>query len=117
MLEAAKITLLGLSVLVLVGGVIGFAKAKSKPSLIAGSISAALLGACYLYSLKDVAYGLIAGDVLCLLLATMFFVRLRKGAKFMPSGLMMILSLLGILVVSTSLAIEWKHLWGIASNS
>lgn len=111
MLEAAKFTLLGLSVLVLVGGVVGFAKAKSKPSLIAGSVSAALLGACYLYSLKDVACGLIAGDVICCLLAVMFLVRLKRGAKFMPAGLMMILSILGLAVVSAALAVEWNHLW------
>lgn len=110
-LEAAKFTLLGLSVLVLVGGVVGFAKAKSKPSLIAGSVSAALLGACYLYSLKDVACGLIAGDVICCLLAVMFLVRLKRGAKFMPAGLMMILSILGLAVVSAALAVEWNHLW------
>lgn len=111
MLEAAKITLLGLSIFVLIGGVIGFAKAKSKPSLIAGSVSAALLGACYLYSLKDVGSGLIAGDVVCGLLAVMFLVRLKKGAKFMPAGLMMILSILGIAVVSAALTVEWNHLW------
>lgn len=103
MVEVAKITLIVLSVLLLAGGVIGFVKAKSKASLIAGTVSAALLGACYMYSQTAVKNGLITGDVVCILLLAMFVVRLRKGAKFMPSGLMMILNAVGATVVTIAL--------------
>lgn len=103
MIEAAKITIAVLSALVLLGGIMGFVKAKSKVSLIAGGGSAVALGLCFLYAQTNARGGLIAGDVVCALLFGMFLMRLRKGAKFMPAGLMMILSGLAFLVVTLAL--------------
>jgi len=100
LIEAAKIVLLVLSVLVLVGGIIGFVKAKSKASIIAGVISAILLGGSYVYSLTDAKRGLIAGDVVCLLLAIMFRVRWRISKKFMPSGMLAILMVLSLAFIT-----------------
>ena len=104
MIEAAKLTLIVLSVLVLVGGIMGFVKAKSKASLIAGTVSAALLAGAFAYSISNPKNGLMAGDLVCFLLLGMFLNRLRRGAKFMPAGLIMILSGVAAVIVSAALA-------------
>ena len=78
-----------------VGGMIGFVKAGSRPSLIAGLVSAALalvsLGLTFLGGL-----GFWLGLVLAILMAVTFGIRLRKTGKFMPSGLLLAVSLVMI---------------------
>ena len=87
-------SLLILSVFVLVGGVIGYTKAKSKASLIAGVISSVLLGAAFAVTLTHPHIGLIAGTVVTCLLDIVFGIRLAKTKKFMPAGLL--LSMCGV---------------------
>lgn len=81
-------------VLLVAGGLVGFFKAGSKPSLIASVVFAAALSLC--------ATGLIvvpyAVDVLLAALLVVFGLRLAKTKKFMPSGLMLVLTL-GTLVL------------------
>lgn len=106
MLEIANYTILALAILVLVGGIIGFKKAQSRASLIAGLVSFVLLTASYLYASSNHANtkpGLIAGDAIALLLTIMFFFRYSKGRKFMPSGLMIILCMLAVVVVTMAI--------------
>lgn len=71
-----------------VGGLAGFLKAGSKVSLIMSSVFALLLILCAVGIIKSepVAHGLI------LLLLIIFIVRLVKTKKFMPAGLMTILT-------------------------
>jgi uncharacterized membrane protein (UPF0136 family) len=79
-------------VLLVVGGMVGFLKAKSKMSLLMSLAFAAALSACQLGYLKTPNLA----DILLLFLLLFFVVRLLKGRKFMPAGLMTILTLLAL---------------------
>lgn len=91
--------------LTIAGGVAGFVKANSKPSLIAGGISGALLvGSAALIGLTSSRTGVVPAAVLSLLLAGRFVPAYAKTRATMPAGLMSALSLTGILVaVATAL--------------
>lgn len=99
MIEFGKISLLVLATLVAAGGAMGFLKAKSKMSLIAGMLSAALLATCYSIANRNPAAGFMLGEVVCGLLIAMFGFRLYKTKKFMPSGLMLVLSAIEIVLL------------------
>jgi uncharacterized membrane protein (UPF0136 family) len=77
-------------VLLLVGGLIGFFKAGSKPSLIASVAFAAALILC---ALKVIFQPYVA-DLLMAALLIVFGMRLAKTRKFMPSGLMLVLTVI-----------------------
>jgi uncharacterized membrane protein (UPF0136 family) len=76
-------------VLLLVGGLIGFLKAKSKVSLITSAVFAALLVATTLRSVFQPAFARDMANVILILLLVVFAIRLAKTKKFMPSGLML----------------------------
>ena len=80
-------------VLLLVGGLIGFLKAGSKVSLIASAVSAALLIIASIPSLLQPGIRDILVQMILAALLVIFAVRLTKTKKFMPSGLMLILTL------------------------
>ncbi|MBX9691960.1 MAG: TMEM14 family protein [Cyanobacteria bacterium] len=92
-----------MAVLMLAGGVIGFVKAQSRPSLISGVVSAILLGACAFMYTSNQQAALIAGAVIFAMLEAVFAIRLAKTRKFMPSGMMLIMT--GIAEVVTILAL------------
>ncbi|HTY86053.1 MAG TPA: TMEM14 family protein [Candidatus Acidoferrum sp.] len=82
-------------VLLLAGGMIGFFKAKSQASLISAAIFAALLALTQtgLFA-ANVARDL--ANVLLAALLVVFAIRLTKTKKFMPSGMMLALTLLAL---------------------
>ena len=77
-------------VLLLVGGLIGFFKAKSKVSLITSAVFAAILILTTLRNVFKPAFSLTLADVTLVVLLVVFAVRLAKTKKFMPSGLILI---------------------------
>jgi uncharacterized membrane protein (UPF0136 family) len=83
------------AVVVFVGGVMGFLKAGSKPSLIAGTVSAALLAVAFWMGqgTGNAVNGLWMAAGIAVLLAVVFLIRFLKTRGFMPSGMMLILSL------------------------
>ena len=89
-------------VLVIVGGVMGYAKAKSKPSLIAGGLFGiiAIVGA--LLMMQHNASGFYISLTASFLLLLFFSRRFSATKKFMPSGLMMALSLITVLTILTN---------------
>lgn len=98
-MNATSIIVCVYAVLVMVGGVIGFVKAGSRPSLIAGVLGGlVLLAAGYGISLPGGVWGLQLALVLIAMLLVFFTVRyLRSSPRaFMPGGLMAILSLLAL---------------------
>lgn len=97
----AQYTVIGTAILVALGGIMGFVKAKSKASLIAGIFSGVLLAVCFFVSQSELRAGLIGACVLLVLLDVMFAQRLAKTKKFMPSGMMLVIcSVAELLVVA-----------------
>jgi uncharacterized membrane protein (UPF0136 family) len=83
-------------VLLLVGGLIGFLKAGSKVSLITSAVAAAALVLTAIPGLfgPTLARGLADGILAALLVV--FAIRLTKTKKFMPSGLMLIITIVAL---------------------
>lgn len=87
--------------LVLVGGVMGYVKANSMASLMAGGVSGVVLIASALAMWRGF-YQLgwwIALIVAALLLARFGYAAAANGFKMMPGGLMIILSVIAILAL------------------
>jgi uncharacterized membrane protein (UPF0136 family) len=98
MIGPAKIYFIIFGLLTIVGGVIGYVKAGSTPSLIAGAISGlALLAAAFLLP-NNVAVGLIIAGVVSVALAGRFVPAFMKTGKIMPAGMMAALSVIGVIV-------------------
>jgi uncharacterized membrane protein (UPF0136 family) len=100
--DIACYSILVLSILMLAGGIVGFKKAKSKPSLIAGIVSSILLAGCYALTMTNVKNGLYGGAFVSALLIGVFLKRLVRTKKFMPSGMLLILNavVLGIIAIA-----------------
>jgi uncharacterized membrane protein (UPF0136 family) len=82
-------------VLLLVGGLIGFFKAKSKVSLISSSVFAAVLVLTQTGIFKT-EVSLIQVNVLLAALLVVFAIRLAKTKKIIPSGLMLVLTIVAL---------------------
>ena len=86
--------------LVLAGGFMGFRKAGSKPSLIAGIVADTLLVlAALLMFFGQPAGAKLAMGVAALLLV-FFGMRWLKGRKFMPAGLMVLCSAVALILLA-----------------
>jgi uncharacterized membrane protein (UPF0136 family) len=73
-------------VLLLVGGLIGFFKAKSKVSLITSAVFAALLILTTLRGVFQPGFALGLANITLVVLLVVFAVRLTKTKRLMPSG-------------------------------
>ena len=80
--------------LLLLGGLAGYLKAKSKASLIASVVFASSLTLC---ALKVIQPGHVA-DLLLAALLVVFGLRLARTKKFMPAGLMLALTLVTLIL-------------------
>ena len=72
------------------GGIWGYIKSRSKPSLISGCISGSLLLVAALMQSQGSSSGLWLAKVITLLLLVVFAIRLTKTKKLMPSGIMLV---------------------------
>jgi len=79
-------------ILLLVGGLIGFFKAKSKMSLITSVVFAVLLALTTLRGVFQPQFARIFATILLAALGIVFTIRFVKTNKFMPSGLMLVLT-------------------------
>jgi uncharacterized membrane protein (UPF0136 family) len=79
--------------LLLAGGLIGFFTARSKVSLVTSAISAALLILTRI-GIFEPSSGRKLADIIMVVLLVIFAMRLAKSKKFMPSGLMLVLTVL-----------------------
>jgi uncharacterized membrane protein (UPF0136 family) len=99
MLGLVRIYIFVFGVLTIAGGVMGFVKAKSTPSLIAGgSAGLLLLVAGYLMGTANVKAGLILAIALCTALEGRFIPAFVKTKKMMPAGMMAALSSIGFVL-------------------
>jgi len=77
-------------VLLVIGGLIGFLKAKSRVSLIMSVAFAAALSLCA----AGIIFQRYVADILLVALIVVFTVRLLKTKKFMPAGMMMVITII-----------------------
>ncbi len=87
-------------ILVFIGGIIGYSRAGSKQSLIAGSIAGLLLLSAAIAQFLNIGFGLILAKIVILLLLVVFTIRLIKTRKFMPAGLMVVTGVIGLIIIS-----------------
>ena len=88
-------------VLLLIGGLVGFLKAGSKVSLITSAVAAATLILTAIPGLLGPGLARGLADAIMAALLVVFAIRLGKTKKFMPSGLMFVV---------TGLALALRHL-------
>jgi uncharacterized membrane protein (UPF0136 family) len=86
-------------VLLLVGGLIGFFKAGSKVSLITSAVSAALLVLTAMPGVLDRTLRRNLSDAIMAVLIVVFAIRLTKTKKFMPSGLMLVVTIAALALI------------------
>jgi len=97
-MDATAIYFLVFGALTIIGGIIGYVKAGSTASIIAGAIAGILLFIAGWILPNNRTVGLAIAFIVSLLLATQFVPKLIRTAKMMPAGLMSILSVVGIVV-------------------
>jgi uncharacterized membrane protein (UPF0136 family) len=91
------------AVLLAMGGVMGFVKARSRPSLIAGLVSAASAVVALVLSTMKYQFGVPLGATLAIVLFLFFGYRYaKKNRLFMPNGFMAVVSfmVLAVMVVA-----------------
>jgi uncharacterized membrane protein (UPF0136 family) len=98
MLNIARLYFFVFAALTVLGGVMGFVKANSKPSLIAGVVSGLLLAVAGWLMPTKTTVGCVMGILVSLLLLGRFLpAYLKKGAA-MPAIPMIILSAAGVAI-------------------
>ncbi len=85
-------------ILAAVGGIIGYQKAKSKPSLISGLISGLLLVVAGAVASSQL-WGYWLAIIVTALLVIVFSIRLVKTQKFMPAGIMLIAGIATLIIL------------------
>ena len=96
-MEAAKIYFIIFGLLTIAGGIMGYVKAGSTASIIAGTITGVLLViAAFLLPEHRVA-GLATAFIVSLLLAGQFVPKFFRTGRIMPAGMMSVLSVIGII--------------------
>jgi uncharacterized membrane protein (UPF0136 family) len=96
-MEAAKIYFVVFGILTIAGGVIGYAKAGSVASIVAGSVTGVLLVVAAFLLPEHRAIGLATAFLISLLLAAQFVPKLIRTGRVMPAGMMSILSVIGVI--------------------
>src|ERR1044072_1534742 len=96
-MEAAKIYFIIFGLLTIAGGIVGYVKAGSAASIIAGAITGVLLLiAAFLLPEHRVA-GLATALIISFVLAAQFVPKFLRTGKVMPAGVMSVLSVIGII--------------------
>ena len=96
-MEATKIYFIIFGVLTIAGGIVGYVKAGSMASIIAGSITGVLLLVAAFLLPEHRAAGLATAFIISLLLAAQFVPKFLRTGRVMPAGMMSILSVIGII--------------------
>ena len=104
MIDATKVYFFIFGVLTIAGGVMGYVKAQSIPSLVAGGgLGLLLLVAGALIMNKATTPGLVLGLVVSIALAGRFAPIFLKSQQMMPAGLMSVLGVIGIVMAAIAL--------------
>jgi uncharacterized membrane protein (UPF0136 family) len=97
-MDATKLYFLVFGVLTIVGGIIGYVKAGSLPSIIAGAITGVLLLVAGFLLPEHRAAGIATAFVVSFVLAAQFVPKFIRTGKMMPAGMMSILSVIGLIM-------------------
>ena len=97
-MDVTRLYFLIFGALTILGGVIGYVKAGSVPSIVAGAITGVLLLVAGALLPEHRAAGLVTALIVSLLLAAQFVPKSIRTGKVMPAGLMSVLSVIGIVV-------------------
>ena len=92
--------------LLIIGGVIGFKKAQSKASLYAGSasgVAAIVFSYLGLHGNDLLALFLLAAEAI--ILSAFFYMRYSSSKKFMPSGMMFVVSAVSLVIYLTGILV------------
>lgn len=92
--DIVRVVLVSQGLILGAGSIMGFVKAQSKPSLIAGVSSAVILFACAGLTFLNFTLAAVLAAIISDLLAAVFASRLSKTKKFMPSGMLMLFCIL-----------------------
>jgi uncharacterized membrane protein (UPF0136 family) len=98
-MEAARIYFIVFGALTIVGGIVGYLKAGSVASIIAGSITGVLLLVAAFLLPEHRTIGLATALIVSILLAAQFIPKFLQTGRVMPAGMMSILSAIGIIAV------------------
>ena len=95
-MEVTKVYFILFGVLTIAGGIVGYVKAGSVASIIAGSITGVLLLVAAFLLPEHRGAGLATALVISLLLAVQFVPKFLQTGRAMPAGMMAILSVIGV---------------------
>jgi uncharacterized membrane protein (UPF0136 family) len=95
-MEAAKVYFIVFGLLTIAGGIIGYVKAGSVASIIAGAITGVLLLVAAFLLPDHRVPGLTIALIVSVLLAAQFVPKFLRTGTVMPAGVMSLLSLIGI---------------------
>ncbi len=95
---AAKIYFIVFGILTIAGGVVGYVKAGSVASIVAGGITGVLLLVAAFLLPEYRIVGLATACIVSLLLAAQFVPKFLRTGRVIPAGMMSILSVIGIIV-------------------
>jgi len=96
-MEVTKIYFILFGVLTIAGGIVGYVKAGSVASIIAGSITGVLLLVAAFLLPEHRGLGLATALVISLLLAGQFVPKFLQTGRMVPAGMMSILSVIGVI--------------------
>lgn len=85
-------------VIMILGGVMGYVKVGSKASLISGVGFGLVLLASGYGAWRGSENSIAAADLIALLLLVLFAIRYAKKRRFMPAGMLAVLSLVAVVV-------------------
>lgn len=102
MIATAGFYLVFFGVVSALGGLMGFLKAKSKASLIAGAISGVLLAIAGVLTRQGNKAGLILGIVVAVALVGRFGAVFARTRQMAPAGVMTLLGTIAIVVSATA---------------
>ena len=106
MVETARWALIVYGALMIIGGILGYVlpEKPSKISLISGAAIGILAIAASFIARSEVLPGLAMGLVVAAVSALMLFPRWREKRKFMPMGMLVVVSIAMAVVLAVALA-------------